>query len=85
MTTPGDAAMHSTSTPTEPAQPRTLPEVIAHVQRQIIEAEQEIDATRAALRAAELKHAHLIGQLQAYASLQQHEPNPATVTHGGEP
>lgn len=68
----------------QPAMPRTIPEAIEDLQKQIEEAETEIETKRTELHRAELRRAHLLGQLQAYASLQQVDANPATVTHGSE-
>ena len=55
--------------------PRTLSEVIADLQERMLLAQQEIDQKR-----AELRHATLLGQLQAYTSLQI----PAEISHGDE-
>lgn len=60
--------------------PRTLSEVIADLQERMLLAQQEIDQKRAELRTAELRHATLLGQLQAYTSLQI----PAEISHGDE-
>ena len=68
-----------------PAPPRTIAQAIEDLQKQIEAADQEVETKRAELHRAELKRSNLLGQLQAYASLQQVEPaNPATVTNGSE-
>lgn len=67
----------------EPAQPTTIAEVMQKIQADLDDLSREITEDRASIHQKELRHSNLMGQLQAYASIQP-PANPAEIEHGSE-
>lgn len=65
-----------------PSAGATLAEVMQRLSQELEAIEAELEARRSELHAAELRRANLLGQYQAYRSIQI--ANPAEVDYGSE-
>ena len=79
--TPRGRAAPPAATPTPP---RTLPELVAWLEQELQEVEQDIAYHDAELRGKRERAAYLRGRLESYASITLVDANPATLEHDQE-